>query len=39
MLGVIEKDPVITGQYADDLYNEYKSVYGEPDYLLKDKQE
>jgi len=30
MLGVQEKDPVITGKYADDLYQEYKSVYGEP---------
>lgn len=32
MLGVEEKDPVITGKYADDLYEEYKSVYGEPVY-------
>ena len=30
MLGIEEKDPVITGKYADDLYEEYKSVYGEP---------
>jgi hypothetical protein len=38
MLGINEKDPVITGQYADDLYEEYKSVYGEPDYLDDKKQ-
>lgn len=30
MLGVEEKDPVIRGKYADDLYDEYKEVYGEP---------
>ena len=29
MLGVEEKDPVIRGKYADDLYDEYKEVYGE----------
>jgi hypothetical protein len=29
MLGVEEKDPVIRGKYADDLYKEYNSVYGE----------
>jgi hypothetical protein len=32
MLGIEEKDTVITGVYADDLYEEYKGVYGEPDY-------
>ena len=31
MLGIEEKDPVITGAYADDLYEEYKSLYGEPE--------
>lgn len=38
MLGIEEKDPVITGKYADDLYEEYKSVYGEPEYQKTDKQ-
>ena len=38
MLGIEEKDPVITGKYADDLYEEYKSVYGEPVYQTKSKQ-
>ena len=38
MLGIEEKDPVITGKYADDLYEEYKSVYGEPEYHKNDKQ-
>ena len=38
MLGIEEKDPVITGKYADDLYEEYKSVYGEPVYQNKSKQ-
>lgn len=38
MLGVYEKDPVITGQFANDLYEEYKSVYGEPDYQNDKKQ-
>ena len=27
-----------TGKYADDLYEEYKSVYGEPEYHKNDKQ-
>ena len=31
MLGIEEKDPVITGAYADDLYEEYKGMYGEPE--------
>ena len=38
MLGIEEKDPVITGQYADALYEEYKSVYGEPAYQKNGKQ-
>jgi len=38
MLGIEEKDPVITGKYADDLYKEYKSVYGEPASSKESKQ-
>lgn len=38
MLGVEEKDPVITGKFADDLYEEYKSVYGEPETRKESKQ-
>ena len=38
MLGVEEKDPVITGKYADDLYEEYKSVYGEPVHQSRSEQ-
>jgi len=38
MLGIEEKDPVITGKYADDLYEEYKSVYGEPSECLHQNQ-
>lgn len=37
MLGVEEKDPVIRGKYADDLYEEYNSVYGEPKKVKKIK--
>lgn len=29
MLDIEEKDPVINGKYADDLCQEYKSVYGD----------
>lgn len=38
MLGINEKDPVITGKHADELYDEYKSVYGEPAFLKREKQ-
>lgn len=38
MLGIEEKDPIITGKYADDLYEEYKSVYSELEYHKNDKQ-
>jgi hypothetical protein len=38
MLGIKENDPVISGQYADDLYEEYKSVYGEPVFFGQKKQ-
>jgi hypothetical protein len=38
MLGIEEKDPVITGAYADALYEEYKSVYGEPECHKHDKR-
>ena len=38
MLGIEEKDPVITGAYADALYEEYKSVYVEPECHKHDKR-
>jgi len=38
MLGVEEKDPVITGKYADELYEEYRSVYGEPGCIKASKK-
>ena len=39
MLGVEEGPIVITGKDADDLYQEYKSVYGEPVFVKDQKQD
>ena len=30
MLGIKNNEEIITGEYADTLYNEYKKRYGEP---------
>lgn len=38
MLGIEEGPMVITGKDADALYEEYKSVYGEPVFVKSEKQ-
>jgi len=38
MLGIEEGPIVLTGKDADNLYEEYKSVYGEPVFTKSEKQ-
>ena len=38
MFGIKEQDPVITGELAEMLYNDYKSAFGEHALLSKKKQ-
>ena len=38
MFGIKEQDPVITGELADVLYEDYKSAFGAHALLSKKKQ-